>query len=479
MRSTSRALCAFGLLSAALAAAGCSKKKTSPKGLAEGASITISGTLALTDSSTTSASNLAEFGLAQASNLSPQDLKVYCVSFAFPPKAGNGNVDANGAFSLNIEANDVAVGCFILNGTATVASMVFEDTAGTNVDGAAKSDSRLAFSGSTNMGTINVDTATGKAKVNVAGFKAQTKTFGGNGFDFTGTWKIKASDNIPTGYVTAQTESACAFMNQGGGGSGGAGAQLNPQSGTPPTPEQIEACQGPRVDEKIYFKRIAGKKMADNSDAFAMAVWKSKAAFEACGSKIGFDINLAKTKTGVDFTSSGLENGPFSWTPGWEKGWKFSGATTQERPKCKPAKINVSGTEVEFMKCSGNFVDSSTKTVVTPNIARIDLNTRDSGCRDGSGKPAQIQDWSTITWNSSTTPCVPKLNGLVEECTHTGSYAGGTVTCKNTGGFVNASNTRIDPPSGQEFMVENETAEHFRRNGSVALLRRILQQRRD
>ena len=449
-------MCAIGLMTAALGTEACSKKKgNSASGLAEGASITISGQLAISDSSTTNALNLTEFGFSSASNLTVSDLKVYCVSFAFPPKAGTGNVDASGAFSLNIEANEVAVGCFILNGTDTVASLVFEDSTGTNVDGAAKTDSRLAFSGSTNMGQISVDTATGKAKANVANFKTKTKAFSGNGFDFTGTWKIKATDNLPAGYYTAQPESACPNMNQGGGSGSGSGAP----SGTPPTPEQIQACEGPKVDEKIYFQRVAGKRTTDNSDAFALAVWKSKAAFEACGSKIGFDINEAKTRVKVDFSSSGLADGPFVWTQGWEQGWKFNGASSSyPRPKCKPSRYTLSdGKVIEFMKCKGAFVNSS-GAIVTPNVYQIDLNTRESGCRDGNGKPAQIQNWDLIQWNAGSEPCVSKLNGLVRECTNTGTYNGGTITCKHTSGFVNASDTPVSAGAGENFEVEKEPA---------------------
>lgn len=177
------------------------KKSSVSDGLGEGASITISGQLALENSSTAASLNLAD--LNAASNLDVDALKVYCVSFAFPPKAGTGDVDASGNFSLNIDANGVSIGCFILNGTDTLATVVFEDTSSKNVDGNAKSDARLAFSGNTSMGTIKVDTATGKAKADVANFKSAVKAFSGSGFDFTGTWKLKAADNLPEGYQTA------------------------------------------------------------------------------------------------------------------------------------------------------------------------------------------------------------------------------------------------------------------------------------
>jgi hypothetical protein len=247
-------------------------------------------------------------------------------------------------------------------------------------------------------------------------------------------------------------------MNQSGSGFSGSGGQ----SSGPLTPEQIaqkEACMGPKIDEKLYFQRVAGKRTTDNSDAFALAVWKSKAAFEACGSKIGFDINEAKTRVKVDFSSSGLADGPVVWTQGWEQGWKFNSASSSyPRPKCKPSRYTLpDGKVIEFMKCKGAFVNSS-GAIVTPDVYQIDLNTQESGCRDGNGKLPQILDWNLIQWNAGGEPCVSKLNGLVRECTNTGTYNGATITCKHTSGFVNASNTPVSAGAGENFEVEKEPA---------------------
>jgi hypothetical protein len=392
-------------MSAVLAVAGCGKKKSSVSdGLGEGASITISGQLALENSSTAAALNLAD--LNAASNLDVDALKVYCVSFAFPPKAGTGEVDGSGNFSLNIEANGVSIGCFILNGTDTVATMVFEDTSSKNVDGNAKSDARLAFSGNTSMGTIKVDTATGKAKADVANFKSAVKAFSGSGFDFTGTWKLKAADNLPEGYQTA--------IDCAPGG---------------------RDCEGPAKGMDIYLKRISGKKTSDNSDAYAMGIWKSKIAFENCGQKLGFKNDDAKAKVGIDFSSSGLGDGPFTWSSGWEEGWKSSSAkTTYPIPNCAPDRIN----DVEVMKCKG-----------TANGAlaySVNVNSRDSGCRYEDGSPVEIKNWhdNPVNWGSNQCSDFAKIPAL-KVCSNTGTLKsnGKTITCKGIHGIVNGNGDAV------------------------------------
>ncbi|MFZ9521129.1 MAG: hypothetical protein ACO3A4_11700 [Silvanigrellaceae bacterium] len=426
MKSARWNMCAVGLLAAAVAVAGCGKKKSSVSdgSLAEGAAITISGQLALENSSTAAA--LALDGLNATSDVALADLQVYCVSFSFPPKAGTGTVDGNGNFSLSIEANQVSIGCFILKGAETVATMVFEDTTEKSVDGTAKSDARLAFSGNTSMGTIKVDTATGKAKADVTAFKSAVKGFTGGGFDFTGTWKLKAADNLPTGYNTV----------------------LNCQPGT-------QGCEGPTNGMNIFLKRISGKKVADNTDAYAMAIWKSKAAFENCGQKLGFRNEDAKAKVGIDFSSSGLGDGALQWEPGWEQGWKSSAATAKfSRPNCEPSTLGG----YNVMKCKGKAYNSNSTVAVAP-VYSIGINSRDTGCKYDDGTVADIK--GPVTWNTSSgTPCTD-FGGIagLKQCTNTGDYEGKNVTCKGIGGLFNEDGTAFNSmPSGGNFKPDQGIA---------------------
>ncbi|MEY2988973.1 MAG: hypothetical protein RJB13_2494, partial [Pseudomonadota bacterium] len=92
---------ALGLLGVAAVAASCSKKKTEELGdkteeLGDGAAIIISGQLAISNSANTLALSGA---VLNATDVNPDDLNVYCVSFEVPPKAGTGDVDSSGNFS--------------------------------------------------------------------------------------------------------------------------------------------------------------------------------------------------------------------------------------------------------------------------------------------------------------------------------------------------------------------------------------------
>ncbi len=87
----------------------CSKSKSDSPSTStptEGSTILISGTLALQGE--TLGLNLADVSVA--------DLSVYCVTFKIPPVAGTGTVNADGSFSVSIEAYNQSVGCFITKG---------------------------------------------------------------------------------------------------------------------------------------------------------------------------------------------------------------------------------------------------------------------------------------------------------------------------------------------------------------------------
>jgi len=403
MFSTRRLICTVGLMSAALGIAGCGKKKsTTETELAEGAAITIAGKLALENSSTAASLNLD--GLNATSDVALADLKVYCVSFSFPPKAGTGTVDAEGNFSLSIEANGVAVGCFVLKGTETVASMTFDDTEAKSVDGGTKSDSRMAFSGNTNVGQIKLDTATGKAKADVKNFRNAVKNFAGAGFDFTGTWTIKPATNLPDGYDTA-----CA--------------------------QNTANCEGPTDGEKVFFKRITGKK--DGKDVHLASIWKSEQAFTACGSKLGVSYADAKTATGIDFTASGVAEGAFTWSSDWVDGWKSSDAkTVRNMRECGPSTLNGVG----VMRCKA--LDGTTP------FWEVNLNTRDSGCKLSDGSPVKIDDWGQVTFGTGDCNTAFDRIPALKVCQNTATYKGQTLTCKNVGGAMNESMTAAYSPTG-------------------------------
>lgn len=389
MKSRQFKLGALGLLGAMAVAASCSKKKSSESELGDGASITISGQLAISNSSTAVSLTGDAFN---ATSVNPDDLSVYCVSFEVPPKAGTGDVDGEGKFSLSIEANNVSIGCFVQNGDDTLATMVFEDTESKDVDGSTKKDGRMAFSGNTDLKTIALDTATGTAVANITAIKNQVKRFEGEGgFDPSGTWTLQAADNVPEGYQTISANG-----------------------------------DGPQDGMQVFMKRINGKKVDNGAPAYALGIWKSEAAFTSCGSKLGFKNAEAMREVGVDFGGSGLGDGPFIWAPGWTDGWKNTAAKFQyNMDKCDTYTLNG----IEFNRCYG-----------TGDAAfELSVNTSDSGCTMPDGSPAKIENWEDVTdWGSHTCSPWSKFNEI-DVCTNTANYKGQTITCKHVYGTVDSN----------------------------------------
>ena len=131
--------------------------------------LTISGVLQQ-GSVVISATNYSEGKLQTAdiplssSNLSPlsatplSGYQLYCVTFANPPAAGTGTVDASGNVAVTFSATSTPFGCFILDPSNNgVATLFFTNT--TN----GQKGQTVSFSGDTNLGTITVDTTSGVA----------------------------------------------------------------------------------------------------------------------------------------------------------------------------------------------------------------------------------------------------------------------------------------------------------------------------
>jgi len=131
--------------------------------------LTISGVLQQ-GSVVISATNYSEGKLQTAdiplssSNLSPlsatplSGYQLYCVTFANPPAAGTGTVDASGNVAVTFSATNTPFGCFILDPSNNgVATLLFTNT--TN----GQKGQTVSFSGDTNLGTITVDTTSGVA----------------------------------------------------------------------------------------------------------------------------------------------------------------------------------------------------------------------------------------------------------------------------------------------------------------------------
>ena len=425
---------ALGLLSVVAVAASCSKKKA-PEELSEGAEITISGQLAISNS----AQSLGLVNTAfNATDVNPDDLQVYCVSFEIPPKAGTGDVDGEGKFSLTIAANDVSIGCFVQKGEATLATMVFEDTDSKDVSGSSKKDGRMAFSGNASLGTIKLDVATGKAVADVTNLKSQLKRFeGSDGFNPTGTWKLRATDNVPTGYQTI-------------------GSSEN----------------GPQDGQEVFMKRLDGKTVDGGKPAYGIGIWQSEEAFKNCGQRLGFNNAEDKEAVGVDFEGSGLTDGPFSWKTGWTDGWKADSATSPSYDVNYgdgniAANTSCSAlSELNKLRCYAEFYykdDKDNSRESSECIADVNLNWGASSASDfviRTNGPVRARTQIVMNLMNYTSPNSVSVNDSREY--YRGDYDSGTQTYVNCRMVESnqISMSKIDDKTMQmELIIESRVAD--------------------
>ncbi len=338
--------------------------------------VTIIGQLSLTGGDAGAALNLT-------AAVDVTTLTMYCVSFEIPPKAGTGTFDAEGKFSVTIDTKDVSVGCFILDAEESIlGTMVFEDPSQTDISGSKKNADRHAFgAGTSDLGAIVLDLDTGKAVVDITKIKVKTAAAVKDSVakhDFTGSYKATiAGIELPTGYGQLCTEEQVAASKNGG-----------------------EECRGPEEGMNLFFKQINGSKVA-GGDAHAMMIWQSEELFTLCGEKLGISYEKAK-EHGYDFSASGVGEGEFDWSAGYVDGWKKADATARWNMSKMDSVDDFkgySGTRQFFTRyvqqtCNENGCQEGS--VINAPGFQFNANTKESGCRDSSGKPYQMNDWSNM-----------------------------------------------------------------------------------
>jgi hypothetical protein len=76
--------------------------------------------------------------------------QLYCVTFATPPTAASGTADATGQVTLDLDAVDVAFGCFVLDAEGkAVATLLFRN--------GVQQGQTITLTGDTDLGSITVD----------------------------------------------------------------------------------------------------------------------------------------------------------------------------------------------------------------------------------------------------------------------------------------------------------------------------------
>lgn len=234
---------------------------------------------------------------------------LYCVTFEESPKPGIGNVNPDtGEFKLTLEnAKNKAFGCFVRNGTTTVATLTFEDTASKGMDGSSLKSGSLSLAGDATF-DITLDLDKGIAVANVTEIKDEMSEVSGDLFDPSGDWVVEAMTDTPDGY-----DGPCA------------------------TPGQD--CQGPAEGQHLYMKRLEGKTFTPdaacqaavdantfngstdtcngtpgNDPVYGLMVWASKTAFDSCGGVLGMTENDARAHANVTFEGSEFTTGAFTWS---------------------------------------------------------------------------------------------------------------------------------------------------------------------
>jgi hypothetical protein len=392
----------------------CGKKSDSEAAATqeEGSSIVISGQLALSGE----AVDLRLLGATP----SVDDLSIYCVTFTIPPVAGTGDVTSDGSFSLSMDAYNVSVGCFINHQDEVLGTIVFKDPSKNSLNGSAKSADRLAFGGDANLGAITLDLTTGRAEVDISKIDIKLKNTAAvaeSAFDFTGSYKAAAPGiDLPKGY-----SGICSADSEKG-----------------------DDCRGPREGDPLWFKRISGTSTADGSPVYGAMIWSSEEKFKTCGSKLGMSYADAKA-IGVDLSASGIAEGTFTWTAGYEDGWKNTAEARARHSLMKMDNVDnfkgYPGTKQYFYQyrtCGDQqWCDWNSVTPTAGEGFSFFANTNETGCRDAAGKPFQMENWDGMTCEHTA------LEGGLQKQSCSKDVSGSKVTCVHIQGQFLADGTPL------------------------------------
>lgn len=406
-----------------LIAASCSSSKSDSGSTTSG--ITISGTLNLNSSSAYSKMGDDTFEKADFQSFAATDYKVQCTSIDDASSKVTAAVNSDGTFSVSGVAKN-SVGCQILDGTDTaLAPIVFEDSSSKDMKGKSKTQSRVQLQEDASIGTITFNPKSKTASVTMSSeLKSKisaSKTDLASPYDFTGSYKMAKWDGVlPAGYSMP-----CAAGESN--------------------------CNGPAVDEPIYIKVLKGKSFTPDStcaaaatagtitgastcngttgsdDKYGVSIWRAEAAYQACGSKLGFTYVEGKAYGQIDLSSSGVTQGAYSWSTNGSSastitnGWQFSNAVTAYQvPNCEPVTVGSGANALSGYKCYDN--------VSSPASYQVSLAK--GGCLDGNNQPVENINWSNVTYGSNTRTDYDSVNfpGYKKDVT-TATYNGSSLTC--------------------------------------------------
>ncbi|MCB9027029.1 MAG: hypothetical protein H6625_11965 [Bdellovibrionaceae bacterium] len=429
---------------------GCSGKNDSADS-ASSESLVISG--ALSSASVSSKPTLPQFSLSSQS-ISVSDLEVYGLAFSDPPEVQTVELGSDGSFTLTFSsaAAGAPISLIFRYDSASskageqVGIVKFVDTSESDIDGNSSSSSSLALSGSVSLGNLNID-EDGNVEVPVAQIStniANKEVTSSTAFNFSGDWTFKKYDGkLPSGY-----SHLCA-----------SGAS---------------DCHGPEANMPIHLARIVGKKFTPNSacssaasndtfnassdtcsgttgsdNRYMIQVWQSETAKNSCGNRLGFPNEAAKAYARIDFSSSGVTEGNFTWSSGFTDGWKdqVNARAMWDIRNCGPIEVSSddNSKKIQGWKCSENGG--------TGGEYQVSLQ---GGCVDSSNNPVHVTDWQNINPSGCNETALSGFSNFKENsCSYSnqdpdgsGSLAAQNFTCKFAYGNFNSDGS---PDTGNAF----------------------------
>ena len=191
----------------------------------------------------------------------------YCVAFNSSADSCSDQLDSNGNFSCSGLPADTPFGCFVKDSTSVVATLQFADSSGSGFDDETSFSAKVKESLS--LGTVTLNTTTGKATANKSVLDGKTST--------------GDSNRSPADYQNTSWSLDCVNGDDN---------------------EQNTNCAQFTTDSPtVYFRVLTATKGSETM--YGLGVWKNKDAFDGCGE---IDMTTAmktsiESESGVSFTS--------------------------------------------------------------------------------------------------------------------------------------------------------------------------------
>jgi hypothetical protein len=331
---------------------------------------------------------------------------ITCQTLEESPRTASGKISGSGSFNFELKySKGTPIHCFIVSLLDDyVGTVVFKDTSAKDLNGNDVEFPYIEMDSDTEL-AIAMDFGSGKGVADISTITT-LETLEPVAWDLTGTWKWSSLGITLPPKLSDLCEAGQSQYTLG----------------------SAATCWGPEVDQTFYFKQFSG---LDSSSATVDAVmgWKDSASNSACGSRIGSTYADLETASQVDFSTSGVTEGAFTFvttlngTDSLTDFWK-SNAAQSAYPILNCAPYKISG--VTYWRCSDGSSGNH----------RIE---QFQGCANESLTPLSINiaNWSSVTWGAST----PTDDDDFKLNTMAGTFNGGAISCLSRFAYTDGSDT--------------------------------------